>query len=60
MIILTMFNISITLKSQAENQYQNLVLISDSLNTATINLSMILNHKQCGYVPSHATIKAFE
>lgn len=25
-----------------------------------MNLFMILNHKQCGYVLSHATIKAFE
>lgn len=38
-IILTIFNISLTLNSQDENQYQNLVLISDSLNTATGNFS---------------------
>lgn len=40
-IILTIFNISLTLNSQDENQYQNLesILISDSLNTATGNFS---------------------
>lgn len=38
-IFLTIFNISLTLNSQDENEYQNPVLISDSLNTATGNFS---------------------